>query len=196
MVTSAIRTLVMPVVALCLAAGTGCASRSPAATPAPAALDVPPAPPRVISVPPEPVTPVQTTTAEPTERPAVRPPRPAARTDSGAVRPGQSAEVEAPVPAEAPAERATEPAATAPLLRTPQTRDESQADRRIREVLKRASSLLEQVTVGSLSREARTQHDTARRFVDQAGQALLERNYVFASYLADKAETMARGLSR
>lgn len=196
MVTSAIRILVLPVVTLCLAVGTGCASRSPAATPAPATLNVPPAPPRVISVPPEPVAPVQTTTAEPAERPAVRVARPAARPDSGAARPGQSAEAEASAPVGAPAERVTEPVATAPLLRTPQTRDESQADRRISEVLTRASVLLEQVSVSSLSREARTQHDTARRFVDQARQALLERNYVFASYLADKAETLARGLSR
>jgi hypothetical protein len=138
---------------------------------------------------------VETTTAEPTaERPPARAARPQARPDS--TRAGQASEAEASAPVEAPTERVAEPEASAPLLRTPQTRDESEADRRIREVLKRASTLLEQVTPNSLSREARTQHDTARRFVDQAGAALLERNYVFASYLADKAETLARGLSR
>ncbi len=196
MVTSATRFVVAPVVVLSLAVGTGCAGRSHAASPSPTVLNVPPAPPRVISVPPEPVAPVETTTAEPSaERPPVRATRPAARPDSSA-RSGPTSEVEASAPVESPSERVTNPEAAAPLLRTPQTRDESQADRRIREVLGRASALLSQVNPLSLSREARTQHDTARRFVDQAGAALLERNYVFASYLADKAETLARGLSR
>lgn len=196
MAESLTRYVVAPVVALSLGVGAGCASRSPASTPTPVVLNVPPAPPRVISVPPEPVVPVETTTAEPTaERPPVRAARPASRPDNSA-RPGQAPETDTSVPVDAPTERVTEPEPSAPLLRTPQTRDESQADRRIREVLGRASTLLSQVNPLSLSREARTQHDTARRFVDQAGAALLERNYVFASYLADKAETLARGLSR
>ena len=82
------------------------------------------------------------------------------------------------------------------MLRTPQTADESEAVRRVRTVLDRARALLGQVKTADLTREARTQHDTARRFVEQADQALLEKNLVFASYLADKAETLARGLSR
>lgn len=197
MVTSATRYLAAPAIGLLLAVGAGCAGRSSAASPSPAALNVPPPPPRVISVPPEPLVPVETTTAEPsTERPPVRATRPAARPDSGASRAGQATDAETSAPVAAPVERVAEPPATAPLLRTPQTRDESQADRRIREVLKLASTQLSQVNPASLSREARTQHDTARRFVDQANAALLERNFVFASYLADKAETLARGLSR
>lgn len=197
MVTSATRYLTAPVMALTLGVGAGCASRGTAAPPPAAALNVPPAPPRVISVPPEPVVPVETATAEPSaQRPPARATRPAARPDSGASRAGQASDAETSAPVEPPVERVAEPAATAPLLRTPQTRDESQADRRIREVLGRASTQLSQVNPSSLSREARTQHDTARRFVDQAVAALLERNYVFAAYLADKAETLARGLSR
>jgi hypothetical protein len=74
--------------------------------------------------------------------------------------------------------------------------DEAEAERRTREVLLRASGLLGRVKPEGLATQARQQHDTARRFVEQAEQALLERNYVLASYLADKAETLAKGLSR
>lgn len=196
MITSAVRRFVVPVVVLGLSVSAGCASRAPAATPVPAVLDVPPAPPRVISVPPEPVSPVATATAAPTpDRRPTRPARPANRPDVAA-RPGTPPEGDAVDTPDVVSESVAEPAGVAPRLRTPQTQDESQTDRRIREVLGRATALLDQVSAASLSREARSQHDTARRFVDQAGQALLERNYVFASYLADKAETLARGLSR
>ena len=160
------------------------------------ALDVPPPPARVISTPPEPVAPVESTTVE-RPAPATRPSR-AAR--STAARP------EAPKPAEAgraesgtdaPASAAPEVApAPAPLLRTPQTADESNAERRTKEVLGRATQLLDRVNASTLGQQARQQHETARRFVEQALQALVERNYVLASYLADKAETLAKGLSR
>jgi hypothetical protein len=56
--------------------------------------------------------------------------------------------------------------------------------------------LLDRVNASTLGQQARQQHETARRFVAQAQQAIIERNYVLASYLADKAETLARGLSR
>lgn len=179
----------------------GCAKTGPITAPAPALLEVPPPPPRVISLPPEPVAPVATTTTTPPSVPkASRPTRPPVRQDTGANRAGQAAPATdaepAPV-AEVPAERPAEtPAQAGPLLRTPQTADESQADRRIRTVLTTAGALLSGVNVATLTREARAQHDTARRFIEQAQQALIERNYVFASYLADKAETLARGLSR
>jgi hypothetical protein len=82
------------------------------------------------------------------------------------------------------------------LLRTPQTADESNAEKRTTQVLGIASKLLDGVNMATLGQQARQQHETARRFVDQAKQALVEKNYVLASYLADKAETLARGLSR
>ena len=56
--------------------------------------------------------------------------------------------------------------------------------------------MLGRVNASTLGQQARQQHETARRFVEQAQQALVERNYVLASYLADKAETLAKGLSR
>lgn len=199
MATPVTTRFVAPLLACCLLAGTACASKSTVAPPVASRLDVPPPPPRVISVPPEPVAPVETTTADPpVERPPQRAARPAVRPDNnGPTRAGQTPDVEAPPPTDVPAERAAEPAPTTPLLRTPQTRDESESARRIRLVLDRATEMLDdQAKAETLSREARTQHDTARRFIDQSKQALLERNFVFASYLADKAETLARGLSR
>ena len=174
----------------------GCARTKPVAAPAVVALDVPPPPARVISTPPEPVAPVESTTVE-RPAPATRPSR-AAR--STAARP------EAPKPAEpghaepgsdGPASGTPEAApAPAPLLRTPQTADESNAERRTNDVLGRAKQLLDRVNPATLGQQPRQQHETARRFVEQAQQALVERNYVLASYLADKAETLARGLSR
>ena len=179
-----------------LLAGTGCARTKPVAVPTVVALDVPPPPARVISTPPEPVAPVESTTVErpaPAARPsrgarsaAARPDMPktadTARTDNGSA---------------ASASAVTEAAAApAPLLRTPQTADESNAQRRTNEILGRATELLNRVNASSLGQQARQQHDTARRFVDQARQAIVERNYVLASYLADKAETLAKGLSR
>ncbi len=182
----------------CLLGAAGCSRSAAVVASAPVVLNVPPAPPRVISVPPEPVAPVETTTAAPQEeeRP-VRQARPAARPDAGA-RTGQAASDTATDGNDAPAAPTpAEPAAPpAPVLRTPQTADEGQAGKRVRDVLRRATELLAQVNPATLSREARTQHETARRFVEQSEQALLERNFVFASYLADKAETLARGLSR
>ena len=98
---------------------------------------------------------------------------------------------------EAPSPAAAEAApAPGPLLRTPQTADESNADRRTQEVLGRAVSLLDRVNPQALGTQARQQHETARRFVAQARQALTERNFVLAASLAEKAETLARGISR
>jgi hypothetical protein len=177
--------------------GTGCARSRPATVPMPVALNVPPPPPRVISTPPEPVAPTEATTQE--RATPVRPQRstrPAvARNDSGR---GGADAARTELPAEPAPTAAPEPVAapTGPLLRTPQTMDEAEAERRTRDVLGRASGLLGRVKPEALATQARQQHDTARRFVEQAEQALLERNYVLASYLADKAETLAKGLSR
>lgn len=176
--------------------GAGCARSKPATTPAPVALNVPQPPPRVISTPPEPVAPTEATTVE-RAAPASRPAR-AARTTSSRpdVRPADARPeaVEAAPPVIPTAEPA--PAPAGPLLRTPQTADESVAVRRTNEVLGRARELLKTIGAASLSTAARQQFDTAQRFIEQAEQAIVSRNYVLATYLADKAETLAKGLSR
>jgi hypothetical protein len=65
----------------------------------------------------------------------------------------------------------------------------------IRDLLVRANRDLKSIARGSLSADGRTQYDTARRFADQAEQALKEMNLVFALTLADKAATLARSLA-
>lgn len=181
---------------MCLFAMSGCARSRPATTPVAVALDVPPPPARVISTPPEPVAPTEAMTTErpaPTTRPA-RTTRSPSRPDPA--KPTEPVRVEATTDAP-PALPSPEPAPnTGPLLRTPQTADEINAERRTRDVLGRAAALLDRVNAATLGQQARQQHETARRFVAQAQQAIVERNFVLASYLADKAETLAKGLSR
>ena len=193
----ALRRIIRPGVvlaALSLVAGTACSRPRPVAVPVVVALEVPPPPDRVISTPPEPVAPIESTTVE-RPAPVIRPARSrVAATRQESSKPADTARVEpdAEVPPAAP-----EPAATpGPLLRTPQTADENNAERRTKDVLGRASGLLDRVNLATLGQQARQQLETARRFVIQAQQALVERNLVLASYLADKAETLARGLSR
>jgi hypothetical protein len=184
---------------LCLLAPVGCTRSKPAMAPRAVALEMPPPPARVISTPPEPVAPTEATTVD-RPAPASRPARTtrAAQARPDPVRPAEPPRADAPAdPAGSPATSAAEPPVnTGPLLRTPQTADEANAEKRTRDVLNRAVTLLDRTSPGSLGPQARQQHDTARRFVDQAKTALSERNYVLAASLADKAETLARGLSR
>jgi len=64
----------------------------------------------------------------------------------------------------------------------------------VRAIVDRASRGLETVSRSRLSPEAQTQYDTARRFIVQAQAAVKVGNLVFARYLAEKAETLAKGL--
>jgi hypothetical protein len=67
--------------------------------------------------------------------------------------------------------------------------------RTIRDLLARANRDLKGIARDSLSADGKAQFDTARRFADQAEQALKEMNLVFALTLADKAATLARSLA-
>ena len=60
----------------------------------------------------------------------------------------------------------------------------------------RASRDLSRVNAGALNHDGRAQLDQARRFLQQADEALKVRNIVFAGRLADKAATMAAILVR
>lgn len=64
-------------------------------------------------------------------------------------------------------------------------------ERRIRQQLSRATTLLAQVSPRTLGAEAKAQYDAAQGFVRQCEAALKVRNLMFASQLADKAATMA-----
>ncbi len=185
------------VAAVCvwMAAGAGACAKKPVATEPTGvpALVVPVIPPRVYApLPEEPVAGPEPEPEEPAPAPA-RTARPRPRTDRPAEpRPAEPAKAE---PAQGdPA--ATPPQATpAPPLRTPQIADDTETGRRIRATIGRAGAELARVSPTSMSADARMQYDTARRFLDQAEGALNARNYMFAAYLADKAEALARGLA-
>lgn len=148
-------------------------------------LDPPPPPPRVVAVyapdpEPLPVTP----TVEPATpvRPPARPARPEQRPDPPAT--------------PEPAETVAHPPAPPSLTMTPSPGSESQTVAAIRDLLDRARRDLSRVNTASLNGDGRAQYDTARRFIQQADDALKARNVVFAGKLADKAATMAAVLVR
>lgn len=181
---------------VCAWAAAGACAKTPVRTAAPpeaTGLAVPVIPQRVFApLPEEPVEEPQV--AEPEEpRPApVRPARPRPRPErQPETRPADPAKVE---PATSEPTQAT-PATPTPPLRTPQIADDSETGRRVRATIGRATAELTKVSTATMSGDARMQYDTARRFVDQAKGALDARNYMFAAYLADKAEALAKGLA-
>lgn len=149
-------------------------------------LDPPPPPPRVVaSYEPEPA-PIPVAPAVEPAAPVKPPARPS--------RPEQKPEPAAAVPE--PAESIARPGAGASLTLSPTPGTESQTAAAIRDLLLRASRDLARVNAASLNNDGRAQYDTARRFIQQAEDALRTRNIVFAGKLADKAATMAAVLVR
>jgi hypothetical protein len=95
------------------------------------------------------------------------------------------------------------PAAAAPVQPAPEPPRElrpaspavdAAAEREARDALGRTANALSRVDYGKLNADARAQYDQSKRFVDQAQQALKDRNFVFAATLADKAATLAAEL--
>lgn len=148
-------------------------------------LDPPPPPPRVIADyrEPEPIA-----VAPPVEE-AIAPAKPAPRPPRAEQKP------EPAVTAPEPVDNAARPAAPS-LTLTPTPGSEAQTVTAIRDLLGRAARDLSRVNAGALNSDGRSQYDTARRFLQQAEEALKARNIVFAGRLADKAATMASILVR
>jgi hypothetical protein len=147
-------------------------------------LEPPPPPPRVVAsypIEPESVPAAPVETAAPA-RPPVRTPRP-----------------ERPEPAQSapePVQDGTRTPSTPSLTLTPSPGTETQTAAAIRDLMAHAARDLSRVNQASLNADRRTQYDTARRFLQQAEDALKVRNIVFAGKLADKAATMAAVLVR
>jgi hypothetical protein len=148
-------------------------------------LDPPPSPPRVVAVyaEPEPLPDPPTVEEVVPEKPAPRPPRPEQK-------PEPAATVNEPV------EAVTRPQPSASLTLTPSPGSETQTVAAIRDLMARASRDLSRVNASALNADGRSQLETARRFLQQADDALKARNIVFAGKLADKAATMAAILVR
>lgn len=186
------RTSVFALLHVCLVASlaAGCMRARAARTiPEPPPLDVPLPPPRLVEAaettpPPEPLTlpaePVRSTLPRPKT-----PPVPAQQTES----------TKQPEPPKPPEEQPKEPKpASATTLRTTPTQQEGELERRTRGLLLEATSNLNRTDYGRLNSDAKGQYDSARGFVRQAEDALRANNLVFASYLADKAATLAAQL--
>jgi len=98
-------------------------------------------------------------------------------------------------PAAEPARQPDEPARAPTTLQTTPPASEVEVERSIRASLARANADLARVDYRQLNKDARTQYDTAKRFVSQSDEALRSKNLVFARSLADKAATLAAQLA-
>ncbi len=138
--------------------------------------------PRII-VPPDPeLTPPPPIVTEVTPKPQTPARRPAA--------PRPETKIEAPKPADPPVAAAVPSATLQQALPT----TAKEAERLVREQLTRAKEDLKRVSYGTLGADAKSQYDTANRFVAQAELALREGNLVFAAKVAEKAAGLAASL--
>ncbi len=163
-------------------------------------LVVPPAPPRVIA----PVEEPQDESVTGVEREPVPPlPKPPRSRESGAARSTEPKPPQqgAPGPTEAESQVKPQPSAPAPPvtpapeLRTIDTPDPAQAHRSVKDTIERAGRTLAQIDYGRLPKSSQLQYDMAKRFIEQADEALKAKNFTAAQLMADKAETIAKELS-
>ena len=100
-----------------------------------------------------------------------------------------------PRPARRPRLRATTPPPADEPPRTLQTTaNATQAEQRIRGLLANATRDLGRIDYRALSVDAQAQYDIAKRFTEQADEAMKGKNIVFAEQLADKAAALAAQL--
>lgn len=186
--------LICLLAALTLAGGSACARATAKARTDPAPLAIPQPPPRLIEPLPE-VEEFPTVEPERRETPPP-PPRTTKPRDNGAPRSEPKADPKPPETAP-PAEVPPVPPPPAPRaeLRIPEVADEDKAARKVRDTIASAKKTLEKVDYQTLGKEGQEQYNTAKRFMDQADEAMKARNHIAAQYLADKAETLAKGLT-
>lgn len=171
----------------------GCVRAHAKTTPEAPPLDVPSPPPRDVepneteAPPPMPLTPEPARSAPPRPRPA---PREQPRAESPKTEPPRPASL----PAEAP-KPAEEPSRPPVTLQTAPATAEGEVERGIRAMLSRATTDLGRVDYRALNADARTQYDTAKRFIRQADEAMRSKNLVFAKNLAEKAAALAAQLA-
>jgi len=166
----------------------GCTTRV-AAMPFAPPLEVPEPPARTV-VPPEQPLPAEASVPEapvPAIAPAV--PRPPAPRRAGTTPPPEP-EVRPDAP---PAAAPNSPDPSRELRATSSVAD-AQAEKAVRDTLARATRDLGRVNVSRLSADGRAQFEQARRFSQQAEQAIGVRNFFFAATLADKSASLAADL--
>lgn len=159
------------------------------------AKTVPDGPPLAMPAPPPREVVAMEVEAPPPAAPAEEPAKPTAPRPRPAVPRVEAAKPEAPAPepARRPEDVAKPPAPTN-LQTTPSTA-EGELERSIRESLTRATADLARIDYRALNADARSQYDTAKRFIEQAEDAVRAKNLVFARNLADKAAGLAAQLA-
>jgi hypothetical protein len=168
----------------------GCASAQATAPAAPAGLEVPPVPPRVLAPLPsleppdiEPVQPLpEKAIPEPPQRPASRPATPA----PAAPKPDPAQEV---LPPEA---QPASPPPAAPPLRPADSGAGPQAEEEVRLIIKRAEDMLQSIDYGNLTRDRQVNYDQAKNLLKQADESLKEKNVALARSFAKRAEDYAK----
>ncbi len=191
---------VCSVVVLFALLSSGCA-KAHAKTVPDAPLDMPQPPPRdvepaeVEAPPPVPLIAEPARTLPPAARPRPAPPREPARPEPPKA---EGAKPEAPKPDGATPEPKP-PGEEAPphpptTLQTTLPTAEGEMERGVRATLTRATNELNRIDYRGLNTDARTQYDTAKRFIRQADDAVKAKNLVLAKYLADKAVAIAAQL--
>ena len=169
----------------------GCAKTQAASVPDGPPLAVPLAPPRILAPPADeplaenPPTPEAAPTPPPTN--ASQPPRPRPRPTTTATTP-----VEEPKSAETPV---APPAATeAPVVRPVTPPADAAAERRVRDVMRKAKTDLDRVDYQKLSANGKLQYEQAKGFIEQTERELKDRNYAFLTTIVDKAAQIATEL--
>jgi hypothetical protein len=178
----------------------GCARLHAKAEPEqPPALETPAPPPRVITpIEAEPIAPA--VEEAPNRHPVRSVTKPAnQRNDTVKSEPPKAEpKPETPTPPTAKVDIPPEPPRATEEAQPPQRRlqagrpaTSSEAEKNIRDVLGRASRDLNRVDYGALTEEGKTQYNAAKRFLQQADEALRVKNFIFAANLADKAAALA-----
>lgn len=176
-----------------VAAGCGVKARALAPIELPA-LEVPPAPPRVVE--PAPLPRVEQVELVPDLPPPPDDPKPLRRspreiTTKENAKPEVKPDAPAPEPTLPPP--AQTPQQPAPVLRTTGA-DPAAAERRIREAVSNARGLLNSIDYEKLTEPRRSAYDQAQNNIRAAEVAINESNIELAEELAQKAEKLAREL--
>ena len=192
--SSLLRTVLQPLwlIAGVAAMAAGCTHAQAKATLEMPPLEMPAPPPRdvqpieVEAPPPLPLV------SEPARNPParLRPPAPAPRPEPPKAEPPKSE----PPPAEPPKQTEEPPKPLTTLQTTPATA-EGEVERVIRASIQRANTDLNRIDYRALNTDARTQYDSAKRFVQQADDAIRTKNLVLAKFVAEKAATIAAQLA-
>ena len=93
-----------------------------------------------------------------------------------------------------PADDSVKPPVPPSTLQTAPAQRELEVERRVRAQLTLATANLNHIDYQLLNADARTQYDTAKRFVAQSEDALRAKNLTFANNLAEKAAALSTQL--